>query len=144
MADITKEQFIDALNDDLAHELGAIIQYLTYAAMVSGPYRGELVKFFEAEIPDETMHAQFLANKIVALGGHPTTTPKPVPTPTSAKAMLEAIYEAEDDAAKRYTVRADQAEALGEKGLQVRLEDMVADETGHRDETAQILRDWNL
>lgn len=30
---------ITRLNDDLAGEFGAIIQYLTYAAKVTGPYR---------------------------------------------------------------------------------------------------------
>ena len=58
--------------------------------------------------------------------------------------MLEAILAAETDAAERYTERAEQAEALGHKGLQVQLEDMVRDETEHRDETERILRDWPI
>ena len=57
---------------------------------------------------------------------------------------LEAILEAETEAARRYTDRAEQAEKLGHKGLQVQLEDMVRDETEHRDETARILRDWPI
>lgn len=32
-----KQQLIDRLNDDLASELGAIIQYITYAAKATGP-----------------------------------------------------------------------------------------------------------
>ena len=63
-----KKTLIDNLYHDLADELSAIVQYLTYAAKVTGPYRPQLVQFFTAEIPDEQMHAQFLANKIVALG----------------------------------------------------------------------------
>lgn len=144
MASITKEQLIDLLNDDLAHEFTAMIQYLTYAERVSGPYRPQLKAFFEAEIADETMHAQYLTHKIVALGGTPTTTPHPVPEAADNKTMLEAVLEAETGAAKRYTERADQAEELGLKGLQVQLEDMVRDETQHREETEAILRDWNL
>ena len=35
--------------------------------------------FFLSEVPGEQGHAQFLANKIVALGGEPTTVPRPVP-----------------------------------------------------------------
>ena len=34
-----KDQLIDHLNEDLSGELSAIIQYLTYAAKVTGPYR---------------------------------------------------------------------------------------------------------
>ncbi|WP_322510236.1 ferritin-like domain-containing protein, partial [Anaerolinea sp.] len=74
-----KETLIAHLNQDLAGELVAIIQYITYAANASGPFRPQLAQFFLAEVPDEQLHAQFLANKIVALGGEPTTTPRPVP-----------------------------------------------------------------
>ena len=66
---------IENLNKDLADELAAVIQYTTYAAKVTGPYRPQLVQFFLAEVPDEQLHAQFLANKVVALGGEPTTKP---------------------------------------------------------------------
>lgn len=137
------QPLIDALNEDLAHELSAIIQYMTYAAKVSGPSRPELRAFFEAEIPDETMHAQYLAAKIVAMGGEPTTTPRPVPQAETAKAMLEAVLAAETDAHNRYAQRAAQAEQLGMKGLQVQLEDMARDESEHRDETSRILRRWD-
>lgn len=144
MADTDKKQLIDALNEDLAGELGAVIQYLTYAAKANGPYRPQLVNFYMAEVPDETAHAQYLANKIVALGGEPTTTPRPVPAATTNKEMLEAIRDAEKRAIADYTARAQQAEAAGEKGLQVQLEDMVRDETGHYEETARMLKEWPL
>jgi hypothetical protein len=86
---------INNLNQDLADELGAIIQYTTYAAKVTGPYRPQLSAFFLEEVADEQLHAQFLANKIVALGGEPTTTPSPVAAANSNKEMLEAVYAAE-------------------------------------------------
>lgn len=140
---MTKNELITALNTDLSHEYSAILQYLTYAAKVSGPSRPELKAFFEAEIPDETMHAQYLAGKIVALGGEPTTEPRPVPPADTPKAMLEAVLAAETDAHNRYAERAAQAEALGMKGLQVQLEDMARDESEHRDETMRILRRWD-
>ena len=139
---MSKQKLIDDLNEDLAYEYTAIIQYLTYAAAVSGPARPELRAFFEAEIPDETGHAQFLAGKIVALGGEPTTTPKPVARATTAKQMLEAILKAETDAHDRYAKRAAHAEELGMKGLQVQLETIIADESGHFEETERILREW--
>src|SRR5687768_15963857 len=45
-----KKEMIDKLNGDLAGELGAIIQYLTYAAKATGPYRPQLSQFFLAEV----------------------------------------------------------------------------------------------
>ncbi|MFN7209419.1 MAG: ferritin-like domain-containing protein [Aggregatilineales bacterium] len=139
-----KETLIKHLNDDLAHELSAIIQYLTYAAKVYGPYRPQLAQFFLAEVPDEQLHAQYLANKIVALGGEPTSVPVPVKAAKTNREMLEAVLEAESDAARRYAQRAREAEAFGDVGMMVQLEDMARDESGHRDETARILTDWNL
>jgi len=139
---VDKATLIKNLNDDLAGELGAVIQYLTYAAKATGPYRPQLSQFFLAEVADEQGHAQFLANKVVALGGEPATTPRPVPPAKTNREMLQAVLEAERRAVRDYAERAKQAEALGEKGLVVQLEDMVRDESGHSEETERILRDW--
>lgn len=139
-----RQTLIDQLNEDLAGELGAIIQYTTYAAKATGPYRPQLSAFFLTEVADEQLHAQFLANKIVALGGEPTTVPRPVPPAADNRAMLEAVLEAEQQAARDYTARAKAAEEYGDKGLAVQLEDMVRDESGHSEETERILRDWPL
>ncbi|GAB4579000.1 MAG: ferritin-like domain-containing protein [Anaerolineales bacterium] len=139
-----KQTLIQHLNEDLAGELSAIIQYITYAAKASGPFRPQLAQFFLTEVADEQLHAQFLANKIVALGGDPTTVPAPVSAAQTNKQMLEAVLAAELKAAQDYTQRAREAEAFGDKGLMVQLEDMVRDETSHSEETARMLKDWPL
>lgn len=139
-----KQTMIKLLNEDLAGELGAIIQYITYAAKATGPYRPQLSAFFLQEVADEQLHAQYLANKICALGGEPITVPRPVPAAKSNKEMLEAVLAAERKATADYSQRAKQADELGDKGLMVQLEDMVRDESGHSDETERILRDWPL
>jgi len=141
---MNKETLIANLNKDLANELGAIIQYITYAAKATGPYRPQLAAFFLAEVTDEQGHAQFLANKIVALGGETTSVPAPVPAASNNREMLEAVLAAELQATKDYAQRALEAEAYGDKGLVVQLEDMVRDESGHSEETERILRDWPL
>lgn len=139
-----KKTLIDNLNKDLANELSAIIQYITYAAKATGPYRPQLAAFFLEEVADEQLHAQFLANKIVALGGEPITAPAPVPEAGTNQEMLEAVLAAEIQAGKDYTLRAEQADEFGDKGLVVQLEDMVRDEMGHSEETERMLRDWPI
>ena len=134
-----KQTLINNLNEDLANELSAIIQYITYAAKATGPYRPQLSQFFLAEVVDEQGHAQFLANKIVALGGEPITTPASVPEASTNREMLEAVLAAERQATAGYAQRALEAEAYGDKGLVVQLEDMVRDESGHSEETERIL-----
>lgn len=137
-----KQTLIDNLNKDLANEFSAIIQYITYAAKATGPYRPQLAQFFLAEVADEQMHAQYLANKIVAMGGEPTTQPSPVRAAKNNREMLEAVLVAENEAVKGYTQRAREADEFGDKGLSVQLEDMVRDESNHSEETERILRDW--
>ncbi|MCO5177836.1 MAG: ferritin-like domain-containing protein [Thermomicrobiales bacterium] len=132
-------ELIDGLNRDLAGELAAVVQYTIYAAVAKGVHRPTLVSFFEAEVPDELGHAKFLANKIAALGGVPTTTPNEVPVPNSNRGLLEEVLKAETQAIADYTERVAQADAAGEVGLKVQLEDQIVDETNHREETAKLL-----
>jgi bacterioferritin len=138
-----KSQLIKGLNEDLANEFAAIVQYITYAAQVTGPHRPQLVDFFLKEVPDEQSHANFLANKIAALGGALTTVPAAVAPAETNKELLEAVLESERKAVEGYKQRAKDAEAFGDVGLQVQLEDMVRDETGHFEEVERILRDWS-
>ena len=139
-----KDDLIDHLNEDLSGELGALAQYITYAAKVTGPYRPELSAFFIDEVPDEQRHAQFLANKIVALGGEPSTEARIVKEAITNQEMLEAVLEAEQRAVRDYTLRSLEAEEFGDKGLAVELENIVSDETSHAEETDRILRDWPM
>ena len=139
-----KQEMVKLLNEDLAGELGAIIQYITYAAKTTGPYRPQLSQFFLNEVPDEQAHAQYLANKIVALGGEPTTQAREAPPAKNNHEMVEAVRDAEKRAVTDYTKRAKQADEFGDKGLVVQLENIVNDETGHLEETERLLRDWPL
>ena len=142
MAQDTKQALIDGLNQDLAGEYSAMIQYTHYAARVSGPFRENLRSMFLAEVPDETKHAQYLADQIAFLGGTPTTTPRPVPEASKPKEMLQRVLEAEEQAIRDYNERIKQAEAFGDTALKVALENQVADETNHKQEVARILAGW--
>ncbi len=137
-----KQKLIAHLNEDLAGEFSAIVQYIVYAAKSTGPYRPQLSQFFLTEVADEQGHATYLANKLVALGGEPTTTPRAVAHAGTNRQMLEEVAKAEAKAVADYTQRAREAEAFGDKGLAVQLEDMVRDESQHVEETERILRDW--
>ena len=139
-----RAELIDRLNVDLAAELGAIVTYITYAARVDGPHRPQLSQFFTAEVNGEQVHATYLSNKIVSLGGEPTTVPAGVPLPVGNRAMLEAVLDMERDAVSRYTTRIQDAEDFGDIALKVTLEDFIRDETSHVEETEAILRHWDL
>ncbi len=139
---VTMDELLEGLNVDLAAEFQAVITYRLFASLASGPYRQEVRAFFEAEIPDELGHAQFLADKIVALGGTPTTQPAPVRITRSNREMFEMALQAETETIVRYEERVRQADALGLTALKVRLEDLIVDETGHKEEIERRLHNW--
>jgi bacterioferritin len=142
MASNTREELIRGLNEDLANEYTAIISYMLFSQMVNGPMRVELSGFLEGEITDELEHAKFLAHKIVALGGTPTSQPAPFDLPSTNKEMLQLALQSEKDTIQRYTRRTQQAEAAGELGLKIELENLVAEETRHKEDLERMLSGW--
>jgi bacterioferritin len=140
---VDRKVLIEGLNDDLAGEYQAILMYTHYSAKLTGPYRRELRALFQAEIADEQGHAQFLADKIAALGGEPTTQPRPVPHANQPRQMLEHALAAEVQAITGYNQRLRQAEGFGDFGLKVDLENQVADETRHKEELERIIAGWD-
>lgn len=137
---MSKEELIRGLNEDLAHEYQAVIMYTTYASMATGIHRPTLKTFFETELPEELQHAQFLAEKITALGGTPTTKPADVTLANSPQEMLEQVLQAEAETIERYVKRREQAEEYKDYGLAVDLDELISDETGHKEEAEKLLR----
>jgi bacterioferritin len=142
-AKISKEQLIALLNEDLAREYQAVITYRTYASAVPGRFRPELREFFAAEIVDELTHAQILADKIVHMGGQPTTVPTAVKYTEDPKEMLQNALKDEEETVERYVARREQSEACGEYGLAVEFDNLIADESRHRDELRMMLKRWD-
>ncbi|MBI4354192.1 MAG: ferritin-like domain-containing protein [Candidatus Omnitrophica bacterium] len=66
-------KLIKLMNEGLEMEYASQIQYLTQAAITKGPYAEGLMARFKEIASDETEHAEILRNRIVALGGTPTT-----------------------------------------------------------------------
>ena len=131
---------IKGLNEDLANELGASILYLYQTSVASGWDGEELREFLAAEITGEMQHAIFLAQKIAALGGKPTTIPVQHKCPKDVKGMLKYDLKLEQEAIASYTQRAMQAEEAGEIGLKIKLEELIVDETTHAEQIQRILR----
>ncbi len=143
-ADVTMEELLEGLNYDLAAEFQAVITYQLFATLCTGPFRNEIREFFKKEVPDELGHAEFLADKIVALGGEPTPEPLPVKLTRDNREMFEMALQSEKETIERYEQRVRQADALGLTGLKVQLEDLIVDETNHKEEMEKILRNWGV
>jgi len=135
-----KKALIEALNRDLADELGAAILYLYQTSTATGWAGEELREFLSAEITGEMQHAIFLAEKIAALGGKPTTQPAQHKSPKDVKAMLKYDLQLEREAIQNYSERARQAEEAGETCLKIKLEGLIVDETAHAEQLERILK----
>lgn len=140
MAKNNKQALIDGLNRDLANELGASILYLHQTSISTGWDGEELREFLTPEITGEMQHAIFLAGKIAALGGKPTTEPTQHKCPKSVKEMLKYDLKLERDAIENYRQRTLQADEVGEIGLKLKLEEIIMEETGHAEQIERILK----
>lgn len=135
------QKLIDGLNLDLTHEYAAMIQYIYNASVVSGISRQVLKPYFESEAEDEMEHATFLSEKIVNLGGTPEVQPATVKRLTKVREMIQHSLNEEIATIERYKARIVEAEQVGDVALKIRLEDMIADETKHKEELERLLQD---
>ena len=71
---LDKDKIIKLMNEGLEMEYASQIQYLTQAAITTGPYADGLMARFAEIASDEMEHANILRARIAALGGVPTTT----------------------------------------------------------------------
>jgi bacterioferritin len=135
-----KQKLIDGLNGDLNRELEAVLRYIYHSATATSLLGHELRELLKADIVSEVNHAVFLADKIAALGGEVKIQPTLPKKVRSAKEMLEENAAAERSVVASYTERIRQAEEFGDKGLVIRLEDILAEETDHAEELERLAR----
>jgi len=137
---MTREELIDGLNEDLNLELETVLRGVLHAAAGRGMIGHELRELLKAELPSELNHAMFLADKIVALGGDVRIRPAPPAPLDKSRQLLPENIAAERRAVAHYTKRIDQAEEYGDKGLVIRLEELLAAETDHLETLERLAR----
>ena len=129
--DITREEMIRFLNEDLAGEYQAIIAYIVYSQVLKGAAYTAIAAELELHAGEELQHAIKIAKQIDYLGGMPEVMPKPVITSDDAITMLKADLENERNTVARYRLRIRQAEAMGEFALSEILRGIIVQEQDH-------------
>lgn len=135
-----KQELIDGLTEDLNMELEAVLRQIYHSSSATGLLGHELRELLKGGIAGELAHAIFLADKITALGGElkiEVRMPKRLKT---TKEMLETEVAAEKKLVEGYAVRIQQAEEAGDKGLVIRLENILAEETDHSEALQRLAR----
>jgi bacterioferritin len=111
-SELDKENFIDALNEDLQTEFQSIVQYISHVATVTGAEFLGVIDELKVHLTQELEHAQILAEQIAFLGGEPSTSVPKVERATGRDA-LAADLQLEDSQLERYRKRFSEAMDLG-------------------------------
>jgi bacterioferritin len=136
---VTREELIALLNEDLAREYQAIIAYVVYSKMIKGAAFTDISRELEKHAGEELEHALKIAGQIDYLGGTPVVTPKPVKMSEKAEDMLRFDLENERETVANYRARIRQAETLGEFALSETLRGIILQEQEHEIDLADAL-----
>lgn len=134
-----KKKIVEALNEDIAFELAATIQYLWHHYMAEGMESPAIIELFEKTSRDEMKHIELLAERIIYYGGEPTTKMAPVKKGGTLKKMIQDDLGAENGAIERYRKHIKLCADQGDPGTRLMLEKILQDEEGHADVWATTL-----
>ncbi len=136
---LTREQLIGFLNEDLAREYQAIIAYVVYSQVIKGAQYMQIAQELEKHAREELAHALTISKQIDYLGGMPTVTPRPVKTSEKAEDMLRFDLDNENETIRNYRERVRQCEALGEYALAEQIRSILVQEQEHQIDLATAL-----
>ena len=128
---ISREQMIALLNEDLSREYQAVIAYTVYSQVLKGAEYTDVARELEKHAGEELEHAIKIAKQVDYFGGMPTATPKPVKLSDVPKVMLQADLDNERETIAQYRQRIRQAEAMGEFALSETLREIIVQEQDH-------------
>lgn len=134
-----RDALIRGLQEDLAREYKAIIQYVIFSQVLNTARYMSIAGQLAVHAHQELDHALAVARQLDYLGAYPVHEPKPVQVSEKNEDMLRLDLEAEDDTIRNYRERIRQAEALGEVALAETLRGIVRQEQDHQIDLATAL-----
>jgi len=131
-------QLISQLNNALNREISTAVRYMLQSSTISGVSNEPLRSMYRDEVQDELGHAQYLADKIVMLGGTPHPEPDFKPIPGDVSQMIENDLAAEEDDVAHYKKLANMAGEAGDIELKMQMEEQAADESRHAEKLRRM------
>jgi bacterioferritin len=129
---VTRENLIKSLNEDLAREYQAIIAYVVYSQVLKGAQYMNVAAELKKHAHEELAHALIISNQIDYLGGMPEVVPKPVKTSEKAEEMLRFDLDNEGETIRNYRERIKQCDALSEYALAEQIRGILVQEQDHQ------------
>ncbi|HZS58872.1 MAG TPA: ferritin-like domain-containing protein [Gemmatimonadaceae bacterium] len=137
--DSKRAALVQGLQDDLAREYQAIIQYVIFSQKLDKAQYMNIADQLVEHAHQELNHALAVARQLDYLGAYPVHQPKPVEVSEDNEKMLWADLRAEDNTINNYRERIKQAEALGEIALAEILKGIIKEEQDHQIDLATAL-----
>lgn len=132
---------MDMLNRAIARELQVSVQYLWQHVQAMG-VKGFAVKDELKKIGIvEMKHAEEIAERLVYLGGSPTTQPEPIRVGNTLKEMIQIDKKDEEGAIALYRTIIETARKEGDDVTEKMFRDILADEEDHHNTFAGLLED---
>lgn len=135
------DELLDLLNQAIAHELQVSVQYMWQHVQMTGlagyTFAGEMKSIAIAEMK----HAEDIAERLVFLGGKPTTKPTPIEVGENFKDMIGKDIAAETATIELYRKIVEVAERDGDTTTRNLFETIIAEEEEHFDSFTGILED---
>ena len=130
---MVSKELLDLMNKAISMELQVSIQYMWQHVMWRG-LKGFVVKDeLEKIAVSEMKHAESIAERLVYLGGVPTTKPTPIMVGGSLKEMIEQDAKNEEDTIKLYRQIEAKAREEGDITTARLFRKILADEEEHHD-----------
>jgi bacterioferritin len=98
----SREEIIKGLNEDLAREYKAIIQYVVFSSTLKGAEYGDIAEQLKEHASQELAHSMEVAKQIDYLGGDPTVKSEDAEYSQDSKTMLEIDLRQEQETIKNY------------------------------------------
>ena len=136
---ITKDELINLLNEDIASEYGAAIQYVQHAATITWAEYQTIQKELLVHVNEEMQHATLLSEQVAYLWWTPTVEVEKRNISDDSKEMLRQDLAWEQKAIKSYKERIEQAQELKLYWLEGVLKQILADEEEHERDIASAL-----
>ncbi len=134
-----QQALIQGLQEDLAREYKAIIQYVIYSQKLDRAQYQTIATELEQHAHEELDHAIAIAKQRDYFGAYPAHQPEKVEVPEDNEGMLRADLQAEDTTIDNYRQRIEQAEDLGQYALAEVLRGIIVQEQDHQIELASAL-----
>ena len=138
-APVTRDQLVAGLQQDLAREYKAIIQYIIFSQKLDTARFQDIAGELEKHAHQELDHALAIARQLDYYGAYPVHVPAQVEVSEDNEEMLWADLRAEDDTVNHYRQRIRQAEELGEYALSEVLQELIKQEQDHQIDLASAL-----